>query len=685
MSTPSEFYRHAVDLNRFSNAEAKQIAIAYNRLILQAVAELQILVEDERAFDRQTRLREIIRQLRASLDNWAGESSALLAGELQGLATFEEQFIRAQLLEMVPERMIDQVRALQIDPAFARAVVMTDPIEIGLNVLSDDLLAAVGPSPATFRLTATQGAQITLPNGSTVSKAFRGIAESQAELFTKTVQSGFLAGDSGPQMARRLKGRLKFADFGPLSVRQLAQAGGQLTAVANHQVNALVRTSVNQVANAISQATYKANAEITEKYKYVATLDSRTSARCRALDQQVFDYGKGPTPPQHFNCLPGDAHVTTSGSIAAVYRRSYQGFLYVIKTTNGQVLRVTPNHPVLTSAGWKPANLVHVGDKVFASNVIPPEIIVNDQKQHVVTTAEDVFRAFSESATVFAVKVPTSAPDFHGDTSSPQSAEQIAVVLADGELLLAVNPRLLKTLLNFRFKRSDFAATGSSHAAQSFVTVGQSALCNVGSGGKGFAFSCTGARHAGELLFTPVSQLATGFQDDPLNGTWRDAESIRDAVNADTIIEQGYNQVEVCWIGREPFSGHVYNFETESGTYCADSILTHNCRSTTVPEIDYAALGMPEPPPSAIRRPGIISGPMSKAAKTRTVPANQSYGEWLQEQGDNVKRDVLGPSRIPYWNKLVKKYGPEDAIRKFVANDGSELTLKQLKERYGQP
>ena len=95
MSTPSEFYRHAVDLNRFSNAEAKQIAIAYNRLILQAVAELQILVEDERAFDRQTRLREIIRQLRASLDNWAGESSALLAGELQGLATFEEQFIRA--------------------------------------------------------------------------------------------------------------------------------------------------------------------------------------------------------------------------------------------------------------------------------------------------------------------------------------------------------------------------------------------------------------------------------------------------------------------------------------------------------------------------------------------------------------------------------------------------------------
>jgi SPP1 gp7 family putative phage head morphogenesis protein len=685
MSTPSEFYRHAVDLNRFSNAEAKQIAIAYNRLILQAVADLQILVEDERAFDRQTRLREIIRQLRASLNNWAGESSALLAGELQGLATFEEQFIRAQLLEMVPERLIDQVRALQIDPGFARAVVMTDPIEIGLNVLSDDLLEAVGPSPATFRLTATQGAQITLPNGSTVSKAFRGIAESQAELFTKTVQSGFLAGDSGPQMARRLKGRLKFADFGPLSVRQLAQAGGQLTAVANHQVNTLVRTSVNQVATSISQATYKANAEITEKYKYVATLDSRTSARCRALDQQVFEYGKGPTPPQHFNCLPGDAQVTTSGGIAAVYRRFYKGQLYVIKTANGHVLRVTPNHPVLTADGWKPANLVHIGDKVFTSNVIPLKSAANNQKNNAVTTAEDIFRAFRESPTVFSVEVPTTAPDFHGDVPIAQSAEQIAVVLANRELLLAVNPNLLKTLFGFSLKRSDLAALSSSHAAQSFVAVGQSALCNVGSGGKGFAFSGTSASHAGELLFAPVSQLATGFKNNPLNGTWRDAEAIRDAANADALVEQGYNRADVCWIGWEPFSGHVYNFETKSGTYCADSILTHNCRSTTVPEIDYAALGMPEPPPSAIRRPGIISGPMSKAAKTRTVPANQSYGEWLQEQGDDIKRDVLGPSRIPYWNKLVKKYGPENAIRKFVANDGSELTLKQLKGRYGQP
>jgi uncharacterized protein with gpF-like domain len=64
----------------------------------------------------------------------------------------------------------------------------------------------------------------------------------------------------------------------------------------------LVRTSVNDVANAASQQVYKANPKVTQKYQYVATLDSRTSAICRTLDGKEFEYGNGPLPPQHYNC-----------------------------------------------------------------------------------------------------------------------------------------------------------------------------------------------------------------------------------------------------------------------------------------------------------------------------------------------------------------------------------------------
>jgi len=86
------------------------------------------------------------------------------------------------------------------------------------------------------------------------------------------------------------------------TIKQLALSGGEATKMAGHQVTSIVRTSINQVANAASQQVYEANQDITKKYRYVATLDSRTTAICRALDGREFEYGKGPTPPQHWSC-----------------------------------------------------------------------------------------------------------------------------------------------------------------------------------------------------------------------------------------------------------------------------------------------------------------------------------------------------------------------------------------------
>jgi SPP1 gp7 family putative phage head morphogenesis protein len=132
-------------------------------------------------------------------------------------------------------------------------------------------------------------------------KAFRGIATDQAERFSQVVRNGLLTGETTPSIAKRLIGNLQFGEEAK-TVRQLVAAGGELTAVADNQVMALVRTSINQVANSASQQVYEANQDITKKYRYVATLDSRTSSICAALDGREFPYGKGPTPPQHFNC-----------------------------------------------------------------------------------------------------------------------------------------------------------------------------------------------------------------------------------------------------------------------------------------------------------------------------------------------------------------------------------------------
>jgi len=395
MSTPAALFKNAVDLNRFSNSVAKRIAVSYNDLILQAVDQLRG-IDELSAPAKAARLRAILAQLKESLEGWAGASTALTVEELQGLAELQSEFVVEQLRKPLPLELRDQIRSVQISPQFAQSVATVDPTAINVVSLSDDLQAAVTGAPATFQLTAAQGTTITLPNGKVLEKSFRGLAESQADLFAKTVRNGLLTGESTDKLARRLKGRLRFGQ--PGSARQIAQAGGEVTAVANHQVMALVRTSINQVANAASQQTYKANQDVTKKYRYTATLDTRTSPICRSLDGQEFEYGKGPVPPQHFNC-----------------------------------------------------------------------------------------------------------------------------------------------------------------------------------------------------------------------------------------------------------------------------------RSTTVPLIDYEGLGITPPKPGKRR------------SKDGLVPADQSYGQWLNNQSKETKAEVLGPEKVPYFNRLARKYGPTDAIRKFVSQDGSELTLKQLRDRYGSP
>jgi len=308
MATPEALYRNAIDLNRFSNSVARRIINAYNDIIIDAVNQLRT-IDELAAPVKAARLRAILAQLKDSLGAWAGDATKITATELQGIAQLQSEFVTDQLRRALPAGARDAVRTVEISPQFAQSVVTTDPTQLNVVALSDDLFKSVYGAEAlaqqagtgAFNLTAAKGATITLPNGETVTKAFRGIAVDQAERFSQVVRQGLLTGEPTPAIAKRLIGSLQFGEEAK-TVKQLIAAGGQATAVADNQVVALVRTSINQVANTASQQVYEANQDITPRYRYVATLDTRTSAICRALDGREFEYGKGPTPPQHFNC-----------------------------------------------------------------------------------------------------------------------------------------------------------------------------------------------------------------------------------------------------------------------------------------------------------------------------------------------------------------------------------------------
>jgi SPP1 gp7 family putative phage head morphogenesis protein len=293
-------FRNAIDLNQYSNSVARRIINIYNDIIIDAVNQLQT-INEATAPVKAARLRAILAQLKESLATWAGDATEITALELQGLAELQSEFVEEQLRLALPEGARNMVRTVEISPQFAQSVVTTDPTQINVVALSDDLFAAVQGAPQTFSLTAPKGAMITLPNGRVVEKSFRGLAESQAERFSSSVRQALLTGETTQELSRKLRGTLEFGEEAK-TIKQLALSGGEATKMAGHQVTSIVRTSINQVANAASQQVYEANQDITKKYRYVATLDSRTSAICRANDGREFEYGKGPTPPLHFSC-----------------------------------------------------------------------------------------------------------------------------------------------------------------------------------------------------------------------------------------------------------------------------------------------------------------------------------------------------------------------------------------------
>ena len=311
MSTPEVFFRETIDLNRYSNSVALKYVVNYNEIILNAAKQLRAIDQRQvteiakggaRIIAPQTRkrLRAIIKQSKDSLDTWWLRSAIDMGTEMQGVAELQSEFIQNELKKVTASGNVP-INSVAISDKYAESVIMTDPSQVNIftdKAFTEDNFKEFGSGK--FKLTAQQGASITLPNGNTVRKAFRGIAESSAQRLDLAVRSGVFAGETLDQISRRLIGRLDFSQKG--NVKQIALAGGELTKLANHQIQTIVRTSVNQVTNQASQAVYAANKKVSPKYEYVATLDSRTSAICQRLDGQTFDYNNGPTPPQHFNC-----------------------------------------------------------------------------------------------------------------------------------------------------------------------------------------------------------------------------------------------------------------------------------------------------------------------------------------------------------------------------------------------
>jgi SPP1 gp7 family putative phage head morphogenesis protein len=108
-------------------------------------------------------------------------------------------------------------------------------------------------------------------------------------LVTDAVVTGATIGETEQEIAKRITG-----------VVSLDGAGG-VTKTAVNDLDSFVMSTVNLIPSAVRDAIIEKD-DAVDKVVFVAVLDSRTTAQCRALDGKIYNKGKNPRPPLHIRC-----------------------------------------------------------------------------------------------------------------------------------------------------------------------------------------------------------------------------------------------------------------------------------------------------------------------------------------------------------------------------------------------
>lgn len=423
--------------------------------------------------------------------------------------------------------------------------------------------------------------------------------------------------------------------------------------------------------------------------------------------------------PVHPNCLLPGTRVDAR-DVLAVSERRYEGEVVVFSTACGEELSVTPNHPVLTDAGWVPAAFLHEGSRVVRDLRRQWEPRQGHQdEENVPARVEDVAEALRLSPTSMSHHVPGTAKQFHGDgiegeigvvrsdrplrnTYKPTLREHVG----EGFLVLAVEAAARLAVLRSTqecFRRVGLAAPSSMGGfgegatpfrAGLFHAQGacsgppspwdsllvQPALHDVGGHSEGVRYSLGGlsldvARGDGLLVEVEPSLANAAGSEEPMESGPSDTDAARN------FARRFAGQValdEVVHIERRQFSGHVYNLQTREGWYWAESIATKNCycilhRESVEPapppnralanaraqELDRARAGGPggDIIPSDV--PGLRS---SQAARARRLRTDRSGGQGAARVvGDRVtpatQRELDAARRIEERLSRVRNRG----------------------------
>lgn len=242
--------RHQVMLERLKAAEARE----FNKLIPileRQVRETLAKLGDPVTSLTRARLNALLRELRAAQAAALGKAQDKLLKRLRNIAAYEANFE-------------------------AESVNAHTPRGFALTAASGE---AAWASATAVPLSAT---------GDLLEPFIKDMTTREVSTINKVIVRGYSEGWTNDEITRVLRG-----------TKKLNYKDGLMSSLGKHNAT-LVRTSIQHVSNQAREATWTEN-EIT-KYRWVSTLDSRTTSQCRSLDGKIFEVGKGPRPPIHMNC-----------------------------------------------------------------------------------------------------------------------------------------------------------------------------------------------------------------------------------------------------------------------------------------------------------------------------------------------------------------------------------------------
>lgn len=220
---------------------------------------------------------DISDKIRSRLSDASGLKSVRELRRLEALLSIVRN-IRRKAWEEVDkvwrERLTDLAKS---EPEFMAAIVLT---------ASPVLVETILPPAQTLKALVTKSPF----EGRPLVEWARTIADDDIRRIESAIRVGLISGENGATIARRVVGSaaLKGAD----GVTEITRRGA----------TSISRTAVNFISNSARDEFLALNADLFDEEQFVATLDSRTTAICRANGGKKFPLGTGPRPPLHWGC-----------------------------------------------------------------------------------------------------------------------------------------------------------------------------------------------------------------------------------------------------------------------------------------------------------------------------------------------------------------------------------------------